>query len=172
MTVLFQLLKVGWTPLHAALQNLASEGLIKTRPKVGSIFAEWDNTQLLEAVLIRANLETEVVRRLAETKSGLPPLEPVLAILELAAELDDYETFFDQDEIFNAELSHIAGIPTPWKLAMSIKGHIDCQRYSMTSRFPKRSRRVFKEHLRIIEEIRSGSSSSAASAMRGHVNSV
>ena len=172
VTVLFQQLKIGWTPLHAAFQNLASEGLIQTRPQVGSIVAEWNNAQLLEAVLIRAALEMEVVRRLAETKPDLTPLEPVLAIQKRAAELDDYATFFSQDEIFHAKLARIAEMPTAWKLAMSIKGHVDRQRYTMMSEIPKRSQRAFEEHLKIIEEIRTGSPSSAARAMRDHVNSV
>lgn len=171
-TVLSQQLKISRTPLRAALQKLASEGLIQTRPQVGSIVAEWNNTQLLEAVLIRAALEMEVVRRLAETKPDLTPLEPVLAIQKRAAELDDYATFFSQDEIFHAKLARIAEMPTAWKLAMSIKGHVDRQRYTMMSEIPKRSQRAFEEHLKIIEEIRSGSPSSAARAMRDHVNSV
>ena len=172
VTVLFQQLKIGWTPLHAAFQNLASEGLIQTRPQVGSIVAEWDNTQFLEAVLIRADLEIEVIRGLAETKSDLTPLELVLVILKLTAKLDDYETFFDQYEVFHAELAHIATVPTVRKSAMPVKGPIDWQRHTMMPRFPKRSQRAFKEHIRIVEEIRSGSPSSAARAMRDHVNSV
>ena len=67
-TVLSQHLEISRTPLRSALQKLASEGLIQTRPQVGSIVAERNNAQLLEAVLIRAALEMEVVRRLAEKK--------------------------------------------------------------------------------------------------------
>jgi DNA-binding GntR family transcriptional regulator len=55
---------------------------------------------------------------------------------------------------------------------MSIKGHVDRQRYTMMAGIPKRSQWAVKKHLEIIEENRSGSPSGAASAMRDHVNSV
>ena len=171
-TVLSQQLKISQTPLRAALQKVASESLFQTRRQVGSIIAKWNNAQLLEAVLIRAVLEIEVVRRLAETKPNLTPLEPVLAVQKRAVELDNYATFFGQDEVFHAKTAHIAEMPTTWKLAMSIKGHVDRQRYTIMSKFPKRLQQAFEGHIKIIEEIRSGSPSSAARAMRDHVHSV
>ena len=171
-TVLSRQLDISRTPLRAALQRLASEGLVLTRPQVGSIVAKLDNAQLIEAIFIRAALETAIARRLAETKADLAALEPILFIQKRAAERDDYATFFGQDEAFHAELARIAGMPTAWTLAMSIKGHVDRQRYTMMAGIPKRSQRAFEEHLLIIEEIRSGRPSGAASAMRDHVNSV
>lgn len=127
---------------------------------------------MLEAVSIRAALETEVVRKLAGTKADLTSLEPIMAIQKHAAEMDDYVTFFGQDEAIHAGLARIAGMPMAWKLAVSIKGHVDRQRYTMMAGIPRRSQRAFEEHLAIIDEIRSGSPSNAASAMRDHVNSV
>jgi DNA-binding GntR family transcriptional regulator len=165
-------LKISRTPLRVALQQLAAEGLITTRPQVGNIVAEFDNAQLHEAVLIRAALEEAVVRRLAKAKADLSSLEWIMAVQERASHLDDYATFFVQDEAFHAELAKLAGMPRAWKLTHSIKGHVDRQRYTMMAGIPKRSQRAFEEHLRIIEEIRSGSPSGAASAMRDHVNSV
>lgn len=171
-TVLSQKLRISRTPLRAALQKLATEGLVDTRPQVGSIVAPLDNALLLEAISLRAALETEVVRTLADRMADLTPLEPILAIQKRAAERDDYATFFGQDEAFHAELARIAGLPRAWKLAMSIKGHVDRQRYILMSGIPKRSQRAFEEHMRILEQIQSGNASGAASAMRDHVNSV
>ncbi len=171
-TTLSAKLNISRTPLRAALQQLASEGLVHTRPQVGSIVAQLDNAQLIEAVSIRAALETEVVRKLAATKADLRSLEPIMAIQKRAAELDDYVTFFGQDEAFHAALARIAGMPMAWKLAVSIKGHVDRQRYTMMAGIPMRSQRAFEEHLAIIDEIRSGSPLNAAGAMRDHVNSV
>ena len=165
-------LKISRTPLRVALQQLATEGLITTRPQVGSIVAEFDNAQLHEAVLIRGALEVAVVQRLAESKADLTSLESIMAVQDRAAQLDDYATFFVQDEAFHAELARLADMPRAWKITHSIKGHVDRQRYTMMACIPKRSQRAFEEHLKIIKEIRSGSPSGAASAMRDHVNSV
>lgn len=171
-TVLAQILGISRTPLRAALQKLASEGLVLTRPQVGSIVAKLDNAQLNEAIWIRAALETAVVSKLAESKADLATLDPILIIQKSAAERDDYATFFRQDEAFHAELARIAGMPRAWTLAMSIKGHVDRQRYAMMAGIPQRSQRAFEEHIGIIEEIQYGSPAGAASAMRDHVNSV
>jgi len=165
-------LRISRTPLRVALQHLAAEGLVDTRPQVGNIVAELDNAQLHEAVLIRTALETEVVSRLAKAKADLSSLEPILAVQERAAQLDDYAAFFGHDEAFHAELARIADMPRAWKLTHSIKGHVDRQRYTLMAGIRQRSQRAFEEHLRIIDEIRSGSPSGAACAMRDHVNSV
>lgn len=165
-------LKISRTPLRVALQQLAAEGLITTRPQVGNIVAEFDAAQLHEAVLIRAALETAVVRRLAMGRVDLSSLESIMAVQERAAQRDDYATFFVQDEAFHAELAKLADMPRAWKITHSIKGHVDRQRYTMMAGIPKRSQRAFEEHLKVIQEIRSGNLSGAVSAMRDHVNSV
>jgi DNA-binding GntR family transcriptional regulator len=108
-TVLSQKLDISRTPLRAALQKMASEGLVLTRPQVGSIVAKLDNAQLNEAIFIRAALVTAIVRKLAEAKADLATLEPILIIQKRAAELDDYATFFGQDEAFHAELAALQG---------------------------------------------------------------
>jgi|TARA_B110000971_G_C20039404_1_gene516685 DNA-binding GntR family transcriptional regulator len=165
-------LKISRTPLRVALQQLAKEGLVDTRPQVGNIVAELDNAQLQEAVLIRAALEAEVVNKLARAKADLSTLEPIMAVQERAAQLGDYATFFGQDEAFHAELARIAGMPRAWKLTHSIKGHVDRQRYTLMSSIQHRSQRAFEEHLRIVDEIQSGCPSGAVREMRVHVKSV
>ncbi|MFA3918819.1 GntR family transcriptional regulator [Ruegeria hyattellae] len=165
-------LNISRTPLRAALQKLASEGLVNTRPHVGSTVAELDVTQLQEAVFLRAALETAVVRRLADMNADLSSLDPIMEIQQSAAKRDDYAAFFVQDEAFHAELARLAGVPRAWKLALSIKGHVDRQRYLLMAGIAMRSQRAYEEHTEIIDEIRSGDADGAARAMHGHVNSV
>lgn len=163
---------ISRTPLRAALQQLANEGLVKTHPQVGSVVAGLDDAQLVEAVHIRAALETEVVRHLAEAGTDLGPLDAILAVQEKAAARDDYNTFFPLDEQFHAGLARLANMPTAWRLVHSIKGHVDRQRFTMMSGIPMRSQRAFEEHQKIIERIEARDPNGAARAMRAHVNSV
>jgi len=165
-------LNISRTPLRAALQKLASEGLVNTRPHVGSTVAKLDVAQLQEAVFIRAALETAVVRRLAGMNADLSSLDPIMEIQERTARRDDYAAFFVQDEAFHGELSRIAGVSRTWKLALSIKGHVDRQRYLLMAGIAGRSQRAYEEHIEIINEIRSGDADGAARAMHDHVNSV
>ena len=165
-------LNISRTPLRAALQKLATEGLVNTGPHVGTAVAKLDVAQLHEAVFIRAALEAAVVRKLAEMKADLSTLNPIMEIQKRAAERDDYAAFFVQDETYHAELARIAGVPDAWRLALSIKGHVDRQRYILMAGIAKRSLRAYEEHIKILKEIRSSDADAAARTMHDHVNSV
>lgn len=169
---LAQEFNVSRTPLRAALQQLATDGLVSVRPQVGTLVAGLDAGQLNEAVFIRAALECAVVETLAGNAVDFRELDLILAQQAAAAEADDFATFFRHDESFHAKLAELAGTPTAWKLVQSVKGHVDRQRYSMMAGIPMRSRRAYDEHLLIMDRIRNGDVAGAAKAMADHVASV
>lgn len=165
-------LNISRTPLRAALQQLAKEGMIVTRPQVGSVVAQLDAARLEEAVVMRAALEAAVVRRLAERGFDERLLERSFADQEVAAEADDYAGFFSHDEKFHAKLAELAGLPNVWAAIQSVKGHVDRQRYKMMSGISFRSKRAFRDHKEIVRLISAGDANGAERAMRAHVNSV
>ena len=169
---LAQEFNVSRTPLRAALQQLATDGLVSVRPQVGTLVAGLDAGQLNEAVFIRAALECAVVETLAGSAVDFRELDLILAQQAAAAEADDFATFFRHDESFHAKLAELAGTPIAWKLVQSVKGHVDRQRYSMMAGIPMRSRRAYDEHLLIMDRIRNGDVAGAAKAMADHVASV
>ncbi|WP_305985349.1 GntR family transcriptional regulator [Roseibium sp. MMSF_3544] len=170
--VLAAQMNISRTPLRAALQQLAGEGLIVTRPQVGSVVASQDTDRLEEAVFMRSALEEAVVRRLAEKGLDNRDVEKSFAIQKLAADADDYATFFREDEQFHARLAELAGVPNTWRLVHSVKGHVDRQRYLMMAGIPYRSMRAYNDHLEIVRRILAGDGDGAAQAMRMHVHSV
>jgi len=113
-----------------------------------------------------------VVRRLAEKGLDNRDLEKSFAIQKLAADADDYATFFREDEQFHARLAELAGVPNTWRLVHSVKGHVDRQRYLMMAGIPYRSMRAYNDHLEIVRRILAGDGDGAAQAMRMHVHSV
>ena len=163
---------ISRTPLRAALQQLAREGLIDILPQVGSVVAKLDTARLEEAVFMRAALEEAVARRLASRPFDRDRLVASFAAQEVAAKADNYEVFFREDERFHALLAELAGVPNAWKMVHSIKGHVDRQRYKMMSGIPYRSMRAYREHQEVVRRIVAGDSEGAARAMRVHVNSV
>jgi DNA-binding GntR family transcriptional regulator len=169
---LAQEFEVSRTPLRAALQQLATDGLVSVRPQVGTLVAKLDVGQLNEAVFIRSALECAVVEKLASNTTDLAELDRTLTLQAAAAEIDDYATFFQHDEAFHAKLSELAGTPTVWKLVQSVKGHVDRQRYSMMAGIPMRSLKAYDEHLLISDRIRNGDVAGASKAMADHVASV
>jgi DNA-binding GntR family transcriptional regulator len=165
-------LDISRTPLRAALQQLAGEGLIVTRPQVGSVVAALDTGRLEEAVFMRSALEEAVVRRLAARGMDEEDLAPAFAAQKRAADADDYAAFFREDELFHARLAELAGVPNAWRMVHSVKGHVDRQRYKLMAGIPYRSMRAFYDHQDIVRHILAGDEEGAAQAMNAHVRSV
>ena len=166
------LCSVSRTPLRAALQQLASEGLIVTRPQVGSTVAPRDRGRFLEALFVRAAIEREIARRLAERVLDETALRPIMMRQEAAARIDDYASFFDADEDFHALLAQMAAVPSAWQLVQSVKTHVDRERFILMSSIRGRSERAYGDHLRILAAIRAGDGERAAAEMESHVESV
>lgn len=166
------LCQVSRTPLRSALQQLVNEGLIVTRPQVGSVVAQPDSSRLEEALFVRSAIEQQVVRRLAATGLDEAALAPVMERQAAAAEIDDYASFFDADEEFHALLAKMADVPNAWNLVHSIKAHVDRERFLLLSSTSGRSQQAYGDHLRILDAVRSSDGDRAAREMATHVASV
>ena len=163
---------VSRTPLRAALHRLSSEGLVVTRPQVGSIVAERDEARFLEALFIRSAIEAQVARRLAATGVDEDALGPSLSRQQRAAAAADHAAFFEADEEFHELLAGMAGVPGAWQLVHSVKAHVDRERFILLSSIRGRIQGAYSEHLRILDAIRSGDAEVAAFAMSDHIASV
>lgn len=166
------LCQVSRTPLRAALQQMVNEGLVVTRPQVGSIVAERDHARFLEALFIRSAIESQIVRRLAVTGIDEKALAPIMMRQERSAKIDDYAAFFEDDEAFHEILAEMAGVPGAWQLAQSVKAHVDRERFILMSSIHGRSERAYRDHLRILDAIRAGDPDRAASEMVAHIETV
>lgn len=170
---LSEALGVSRTPLRSALQQLAKENLIETRPQVGSIVAPVNEGKILSAVFCRGALETAVVRRLAGiADSDLNRFSRVLALQADCTSRDDYIAFFEFDEDFHALLAELAGVPEAWSLILANKSHVDRARLKLQSAIPGRAAAAYQEHLMIINAIRAGDADLAAALMDKHINSA
>jgi DNA-binding GntR family transcriptional regulator len=167
-----RLCAVSRTPVRAAIQNLAGEGLVRVRPQVGTVVAPLDEARLDEAVFVRTAIECAVVRRLAEAKADLTALDPLLAAQRAAAERDDYMIFFRHDEAFHAALADLAGVPNAWGLIQSMKAHVDRQRLVLMSSIAGRSMAAFDQHRAVLGAIANGDADAAEGHMRAHIHSV
>lgn len=168
-----EVLGVSRTPFRAALQQLAKEELVETRPQVGSVVTSIDRQKIFSAIFCRSAIETAVVRRLATfDASEMDRLSRVLAIQADCTSRDDYIGFFEVDEAFHALLAEIAGVPEAWRLIISSKTHVDRARLQLQSAIPGRAAKAYREHLQIVEAIKAGNAERAAELMHAHVTSV
>lgn len=167
-----RLCAVSRTPLRAAIQRLAAEGLVAVRPQVGTVVAPLDPTRLEEAVFVRTAIECAVVRRLAERRADLSALSPLVGQQRAAADKDDYMDFFRHDEAFHAQLAEIADVPNAWGVIQSMKAHVDRQRLRLMSSIRGRSAAAFEQHLAVLSAIEAGDPEAAETHMRAHIHSV
>lgn len=165
-------LGVSRTPVREAYQKLMNDGLVITQPKVGSIVAPIDDDRVKEGIIIRRALEREVVKLICQGDDDLARLEPSLALQKVAISQNDYIAFFKQDEHFHMHLADIAGLPSAWRLAQSVKAHTDRTRIRITSNLPSRLGQAHEEHLLLIEALRAKDVDAAQSVMSKHINSV
>ncbi|MHB2267090.1 GntR family transcriptional regulator [Aliihoeflea sp. PC F10.4] len=166
-------LGVSRTPFRAALQQLAKEELVETRPQVGSVVTSIDRQKIFSAIFCRGAIEVAVVKRLATIGGAkLDRLSRVLAIQADCTSRDDYIAFFEVDEEFHRLLAEIAGVPDAWRLIVSSKTHVDRARLQLQSSIPGRAAKAYREHLLIVDAIRAGDPELAAELMQSHVNSV
>lgn len=170
-------LGVSRTPIREAYQKLVHDSLIISQPQVGSIVAPIDDKRVLEGMIIRRALESEVIQILCGRTEDPPGadlnvLDPILAVQKVAAERNDYVEFFKLDEAFHAKLSDLAGIPAAWRLAQSVKAHTDRARIQLMSSLPNRLQQAFEEHGQLITAIRARDAGQAQEIISRHINSV
>ncbi len=164
---------VSRTPLRAALQQLAKEGLVETRPQVGSVVAPVDRRKIMSSVFCRGALETAVVWRLAQMQDvDFSGIQRILAIQAECTARDDYGSFFPADENFHALLAELAGVPEAWQLVLSSKTHVDRARMQLQASIPGRAAAAYQQHLKIVDAIKAHDAEAAKKLMEQHVNSA
>lgn len=165
-------LGVSRTPVREAYQKLMNDDLVITQPKVGSIVAPIDDGRVKEGIIIRRALEREVVKLICQGDADLARLEPSLALQKVAISQNDHIEFFKQDERFHKLLADIAGLPSAWRLAQSVKAHTDRTRIRMTRNMPSRIGQAHEEHLELITALNEKNVDMAQSMISKHINSV
>lgn len=165
-------LGVSRTPIREAYQRLMNDGLVVTQPKVGSIVAPIDNERVKEGIIIRRALEREVVKLICQTGANLERLEASLALQKVAVSQKNHIEFFKQDEAFHFLLAELAGIPSAWRLAQSVKAHTDRARIRITKNIPVRLNQAYQEHLELIDALNKKDAMLSQSLIGSHIESA
>jgi GntR family transcriptional regulator of vanillate catabolism len=108
------------TPVRAALQALAHDGLLEPRSNGGYIVCDYSLRDMLDAIELRGALEGMAARIAAERSSGQAATRELRAILEridsllevAAADSDElYDSYVVLNESFHTELLRLADSP-------------------------------------------------------------
>lgn len=115
-----ELLGMSRTPVRAALQVLAHDGLLEARSNGGFVVSDYSLRDMLDAIELRGALEGMAARMAAERSAGKDATRELRGILaeidallaSAAADSDElYDSYVELNEAFHAELLRLAASP-------------------------------------------------------------
>jgi DNA-binding GntR family transcriptional regulator len=166
-------LKVSRTPVREALIKLAEDGLVRIVPQVGTFVAPISVASVREAQFIREHLECAVVADAATclTEKTLKVLRDNLRRQALAAEDNDWESFYALDEAMHETLAIAAGHDATWRIVQQSKTQFDRVRF-LSFHMPHHMPQMIAQHTRIVDAVANGDANEASAAMRQHLREV
>jgi DNA-binding GntR family transcriptional regulator len=170
---LCELLNVGRTPVHQALQRLQHEGLVEVMPRKGIIVQPGSISEILKILDSRVTIEADLARNAAsrataEEAGKLMKLARVKTSGGSRSQLDD---FVEADRAFHSHFAELAGNPVMSDIARTL--HDRSIRYWYLHLWQTFDGRASgNEHATIAEAIARGDGEAAASAVRAHIESL
>ncbi|MCZ7564033.1 MAG: GntR family transcriptional regulator [Burkholderiales bacterium] len=167
-----ELLGIGRTPVHQALNRLMLEGMVEVIPRKGVIVKAVSLNEILDIIDVRAINETYCARLAAAraSESDAAELDRILAESEKAAAAPDTVRQMLLDRDFHSLLSRIAGNVVLGEIMRSL--HERSLRFWFISlRDPVHHARVKNEHRAIVDAIKAHDPDAAERAVRNHIES-
>jgi GntR family transcriptional regulator, rspAB operon transcriptional repressor len=170
---LCELLGVGRTPVHQALQRLQHEGLVEVMPRKGVIVQPGSIPEILKILDSRVTIEADLARNAAsrvtpEEAAELKKLARVKTGGGTRSQLDD---FVEADRAFHRRFAELAGNPVMSEIARTL--HDRSIRYWYLHLWQTFDGRASgSEHTEIADAIARGDGEAAASAVRAHIESL
>ncbi|MER3482933.1 MAG: GntR family transcriptional regulator [Meiothermus sp.] len=157
-------LSVSRTPIRAAIQKLAREGLVHRTGRVYSV-APVDVAELDEAFAFRKLLETGAVRLAAAQKPDTRELHELLTALR---ERLDPEAELGKATDFHLALARLSGNRFLVESLSAVLGRIYRARFlEITS--PQGVKQAQADHIRLVELVQTGQGEAAARLMEEHL---
>lgn len=169
-----ELLGLGRTPVHQALQRLQSEGLIDVVPRKGIIVQPDSISQIIEFLKARLTVETEIARLAAE-HAHPDDVAELKAILDSQGRLQNHggeiNAFVECDHAFHIKICDMSRSRVLGDFAKSL--HERCSRSWYLHLWQTLDRDASeKQHRAILKAIKSRDGEGAAAAMRDHLTNL
>lgn len=169
-------LGVSRTPVREALNLLASEGLVKVRPRHGTFVAQVDDTAVAELYQMRLMIDTSVGKLLAPRLSPRQ-LQIVKRALDKLRRLIDGDTYRDYgaylacDRAFHSTIVQQLGNSRLTALYEEINLPLWLVRAQQSAGTPQDASASLAEHEAIFAALQARDPGAAAEAMAGHIES-
>jgi DNA-binding GntR family transcriptional regulator len=166
-------LGVSRTPVREALIRLAEEGLVKIVPQIGSFVAPISIEAVRQAQFIREHLECALIAEAAKhiDMKIVRQMSDNLEQQAIAAQQNDWETFYSYDEALHAIWATASGNLGVWRVIQQSKVHLDRVR-QLSDRRPEHMALLLTQHTRIADAVGRGDVATAQMELRGHLREV
>jgi GntR family transcriptional regulator, rspAB operon transcriptional repressor len=169
-----ELLNMGRTPVHQALQRLQQEGLIDVVPRKGVIIQPDSISQIIEFLDARLTVETEIARQ-AALHATAQDVDDLQLILDHKGDAQngggEINAFVECDHAFHAKICEASRSRVLGDFARSL--HERCTRSWYLHLWQTLDTSASdKQHRSILKAIKSGDGDAAAKAMRDHLSNL
>lgn len=163
---------VSRSPVRAALQRLAEEGLVDVSPQRGSYVAPLRLDGLRDSHFVRRNLELALLRDTARiwTPVMSATMRGIIADQARFVADEDPDGFFHADERFHQALVGYSGRPGVWAVIQAAK--IPLTRFYRYWAKKDRLQDVLGEHRAVIDALDTGDAEAADTALATHLDMV
>ncbi|MFI5897934.1 GntR family transcriptional regulator [Actinoplanes sp. NPDC051513] len=159
--------------VRAALQDLASEGLVEVHRNRGAQVRKVSLDEAVEITEVRMVVEGLIAARAAERVDAerASELDEIGLLMRRAVEAGEYRRYSDLNQRLHALIREIAGHRTADRIVGTLRGQLVRHQFVL-SLLPGRPQTSLPQHERIITAIRDGDAKVAEAAMREHIASV
>ncbi len=119
-------LQVSRTPVRESLRRLASEGLLKVLPQVGTIVSKMSRTEIRAALFIREAIEcAAAVQAIKAPLKDRQALHELMLSQKAAVQRGDIEEGLRKDEDLHRALIVLSGHPSAWEPVRQARAHME-----------------------------------------------
>lgn len=163
---------VSRTPVRAAIQRLAEEGLVDVSPQRGSFVAPLRLEGLRDSHFVRRSLELALLRGTATiwTPAMGDLMRDIIAQQQKMVEAQDLDGFFAEDERFHKALVECSNHPGVWSTIVAAKTPL--MRFHRYWAYESRLVDVLNEHRAIVDALDAGNAAVAEQALAQHLDMV
>lgn len=166
-------LNTSRTPVRAALQDLANEGLIVQIPRKGFKVRNFTEKEQEEIFLLRTSIETQVIQKVAEviTSKQIVALKEILKEQEKAMLEEKVVEFIDLDQSFHNYLVEVGQFNIIKQILLNLQELSKLIGLKALS-YKGRMQKVWEEHQEIIASLEKHDPQFASETMFKHLKST
>ncbi|QCI67023.1 GntR family transcriptional regulator [Phreatobacter stygius] len=171
--VISDLIGIGKTPVHQALQMLSAQGFVEIVPRKGIIITPDSLNDALTVLEARIVIETEMARFAAQRADTtvVEALERILSGGRRALDAEDFDAFMRHDRMFHEKIAEAAGNAILLETLGALHARIS-RIWHLRSWKLDNLQKTQEEHTAVFRALAARNASGAADAMRLHIETL